>query len=84
VKLPGNAGLFFNLVMPPFSFYFVPNAGDWIVNTLGLELSPSPMIVFLQNIRYTTTYMLHGVFFIYSCFFICLALMILVPVLKCC
>ena len=30
VKIPGNAALFFNLVMPPFRFDFIPQAEDWV------------------------------------------------------
>ena len=47
VKIPGNAALFLNLVMPIFRFDFFINAPKWVANWFSLPLSPSPILVFL-------------------------------------
>ena len=46
VKLPGNAALFFNLLMGLFRFNYLPNL--WTIDAFGLKLSPSPIPVFQQ------------------------------------
>ena len=84
VKIPGNAALFFNLVWPVFSFYWVPESSGWVKNWFNLGISPSKITVFLQAPQYRSTYMLEGAFMVYFCFFLLLVLMCFVPILKAC
>ena len=82
VKIPGNAALFFNLMMPVFRFDYFTRAARWVVaDWFNLPLSPSPIIVFLQQGNYGSTHMLLGTFFIYLCIFLLLLVMIAVPIM---
>jgi hypothetical protein len=81
VKLPGNASWFYNENGQLYRFDLFKT--DFISRWFNLKLQPSPHPTFMQG-RYLQVHMLRYCPLIYILYFITIALMVLVPILKAC